>query len=87
MDCSGVDGGALYGADPTVEGGESEMEVLAWVSELVLKRVSPHFPAAVPSVKPTPAIADALVLYNLQVCTAAIQHPRAYSMQYKPQGS
>ncbi len=62
------DDGALH-AKAEVEGGlgSGRFEVLAWASELILKRVPPHFPATVPSVKPTPAVADALVQYNLQV--------------------
>ena len=45
----------------------SELETLSWASELVIRRVSPHFPATVPSVKPAPVVAEALVQYNLQV--------------------
>jgi len=58
-------GDAEEGRGKTGTGG-TELETLTWASELVIRRVSPHFPATVPSVKPTPVVAEALVQYNLQ---------------------
>ena len=53
----GLGGAAFPGLGAAGPGLGAAQEVLAWVS---LKRVSPPFPATVPSVKPTHANVDAL---------------------------
>ncbi|KAG1657712.1 hypothetical protein FOA52_002516 [Chlamydomonas sp. UWO 241] len=57
-----AEGGDAGGTQPL---SSLDLDALAWVSELALRRVPPHFPALVPSVKPSAGVSDALVAYNL----------------------